>query len=72
VSNLPFELQHDEDTSIQALRRLSEHWSELRPHLESEPGLELTLSAVQVLPIAKPKHAVEGNQLGTLAPAVAV
>jgi hypothetical protein len=66
VSNLPYELEHDEDTSVQAFRRLGEHWAELRPLVESEPGLSLNISAVKLPSIAKPEPALVGNQLGTL------
>jgi hypothetical protein len=66
VSNLPYELEHDDDTSVEAFRRLGEHWAELRPLVESEPGLSLNISAVKVPLIAKPKPVVTGNQLGTL------
>jgi hypothetical protein len=66
VSNLPYELEHDDETSVQAFRRLGEHWAELRPLVELEPGLSLNISAVKIPSITKPKPALVGNQLGTL------
>ena len=67
MSNLPYELEHDDDTSVKAFRRLGEHWAELKPLVESEPGLSLNISAVKLPSIAKPnKPAGVGNVLGTL------
>jgi hypothetical protein len=58
ASNLFFELQHADDFTISALRRLNEHWAELKPLIEAEPGLELNIAPVQLSPpIVKPKPA---------------
>ena len=48
ASILVFELQHDDDFTINALRRLGEHWSEPRLLVESEPGIVLNIAAVEV------------------------
>jgi hypothetical protein len=71
VSQLVYELEHDDDFSLKALRNLDAHWSELKPLAESEPGIELNIAAVHVSMITEPEPTAVGNQLGTLAVAVA-
>jgi hypothetical protein len=70
VSYLFYELEHDDDTSVRALRCLGKHWAELKPLVESEPGLELSIAPIAVPQVAKPKPVVTSNQLGTLAQAI--
>jgi hypothetical protein len=66
VSQLWFQLQHDDGFVIGAVRHLDEHWAELRAIAEAE-NLELAIAAVQVPTVAKPKPAAVGNALGVLA-----
>lgn len=70
VTNLSYELTHTDDFSIQALRRLGEHWNELKQLVEAE-GVELSIAAVEAPAVAKPKPATVGNVLGTLVAAAA-
>jgi hypothetical protein len=70
VSQLFYQLQHDDSFTIGAVRHLGEHWSELRALVEAE-NVELSIAPISVPTIAKPKPAAVGNVLGTLAQAVA-
>lgn len=72
VSQLYFQVQHDDSFVIGAIRQLGEVWSELKLLVEAE-GVELNISAVVVVPpIAKPRKPTVGNQLGTMmTPAIA-
>jgi hypothetical protein len=70
VSQLYYQLQHDDSFTIGAVRYLDEHWQELKLAVEAE-GVELAIAPVQVPTVAKPKPAVTGNQHGTLAAAAA-
>ena len=65
VTMLGFELEHDDGFTIGAVRRLAEHWSELKSLVEAE-GVELSIAPIVVVPkTVEPKRAVAGNVLGT-------
>lgn len=66
VTQLGYELEHDDSFVIGAVRNLDAHWNELKPLLEAEPNLELSIPPIAVPTIPSPKPAVAGNQLGTL------
>jgi hypothetical protein len=70
VSQLFYQLQHDDGFVIGAVRYLDEHWQELKRLVEAE-GVELNISAIAVPVIPKPKAAVAGNVLGTMVAAAA-
>jgi hypothetical protein len=54
VTYLRDQLKHDDDFVLGALRRLSEHWAELRPLVEAEPNLVLNIATAKPAPVAKP------------------
>jgi hypothetical protein len=65
VSNLVFELDHDADFSLKAIRRLDQHWAQLKTLLESE-GVELSIAPVIVPAIVESKPISTRNEHGTL------
>jgi hypothetical protein len=66
VSQLYYQVAHDDSFVLGAVRHLGEVWSELKAIILEE-GVELNIPAVVVPPIAKPsKPASSTNQLGSL------
>jgi hypothetical protein len=65
VSQLFFQIQHDDSFTIGAVRHLDEHWRELKQLVEAEPDLELSIAPVQAPRVSKPKPTAIGNVLGT-------
>lgn len=64
-------LPTERDLAIDDARKLRTRSTGLLTMAVNEPGLELDIVNVEVAPIPKPKPTVAGNQLGTLAQAVA-
>lgn len=69
-----FQYRHlptERDLAVDDARKLRTRSAGLLTMASNEPGLELDIVHVEVVPIAKPKPTVTQNQLGTLAQAVA-
>lgn len=71
ASQLTYELQHDDTFVLEAVRHLSEHWNELRPLVEAEPNLTISIPPIAIPPPIVMSKPVVGNQLGTLSQAQA-
>jgi hypothetical protein len=64
-------LPAERDFVIEDARRIRSRSKALLEMAANELGAEFTLINIELMPIAKPKPAIVGNQLGTLAHAVA-